>query len=103
MEFAILETNGQVSIQLKPQNAPLTPSDMGIETQYKGLCANVVIDGKVMSKNLTNIGKDSKWLKSQLTKLGITDISDILLACVDTSQKLLIYKKSDAPKLKEII
>lgn len=103
VEFAILETNGEVSIQLKPQNSPLTPQDMGIETQYKGLCANIIIDGKIKEKNLKNIGKDSKWLKSEMQRRGITDLSDILLACIDTSQQLLIYKKSDSPKLKAII
>lgn len=103
VEFAILETNGEVSVELKPQNSPLTASDMGIETQYKGLCANLIIDGEIKTKNLENIGKDRKWLKSELEKCGITDLSDVLLACMDSSQKISVYKKSDAPKLKAII
>ncbi len=103
IEFAILETNGQVSVQMKPSNLPLTPKDMEINTKYKGLCANIIVDGTVLHENLSTINKDKKWLKSQLEKHGITDASDILLAFIDSSDKFYVYKKSESPKLKSII
>ncbi|HEX9063056.1 MAG TPA: DUF421 domain-containing protein, partial [Clostridia bacterium] len=48
VEFAMLETDGQISVQLKSQKSPLTPSDLNIPTKYKGLSANLIIDGKLM-------------------------------------------------------
>ncbi len=103
VEFAILETNGQVSVQMKPSNLPLTPQDMEISTKYKGLSANVIIDGLILNENLSIINKDKKWLKSQLEKQSITDLSDILLAFVDSSDKIHVYKKSESPKLRAVI
>ena len=103
VEFAILETNGQVSVQMRPSNLPLTPNDMEISTGYKGLSANVIVDGTVLHENLSIINKDKKWLKSQLEQQSITDISDILLAFVDNSDKIYIYKKSENPKLQTVI
>ena len=103
VEFAVLETNGQVSVQMKPPNLPITPQDIEIKTEYKGLCANVIVDGRVLSENLDIINKDKKWLKSQLEKQSITDLSDILLAFVDNCGKLYIYKKSESPKLYTVI
>jgi uncharacterized membrane protein YcaP (DUF421 family) len=38
VEFAILETSGKVSIELKSANQPLTPKDMNIKTINKALC-----------------------------------------------------------------
>jgi uncharacterized membrane protein YcaP (DUF421 family) len=103
VEFAVLETNGQVSVQMKSPSLPLTPKDMEIGTQYKGLCANLIVDGAVLNENLSIIGKDKKWLKSQLEQQGITSISDILLVFIDSSDKLYIYKKGENPKLYTVI
>ncbi len=103
VEFAILETNGQVSVQLKPPHSPLTPQDMGLPTQYKGLCANLIIDGTIMEDVLKNLQKDKTWLKKQLENLNITDISDVLLASLDNNQKISVYKKSSSPNPKTII
>lgn len=103
VEFAILETNGQVSVQMKPPNLPLTPQDMEMQTEYKGLCANVIVDGRILSENLDIINKDKNWLKALLEKQGITDLSDIMLAFVDNSEKLHVYKKSESPKLYTVI
>lgn len=103
VEFAILETNGQVSVQMKPPNLPLTPKDMEISTQYKGLSANVVVDGTVLHENLRIINKDKNWLESQLKQQSVTDISDVLLAFVDNSGKIYIYKKSESPQPQTVI
>ena len=103
VEFAVLETNGQVSVQMKPPNLPLTPKDMDIKTQYKGLCANLIIDGLVMEENLKIIDKNKKWLLEELSKQNITDTSDILLAFTDNSGQITVHKKSENPKIKSFI
>ncbi|MCL2577623.1 MAG: DUF421 domain-containing protein [Defluviitaleaceae bacterium] len=93
IEFAILETSGRLSVQLKSQNRPLTPKDMQISTIYEGLCINVVIDGKIIADNLTSINLNEDWLNAELSKQCITGYSNILLAYVDTSGALHTHIK----------
>lgn len=103
VEFAILETNGQVSVQPKSENLPVTLKDMAIKSEYKGLCANIIIDGTFMDETLKSLGKTQKWAEKEIRKLGVTDFSDILLAFVDNNGKFSIYKKSDSPRVKTLI
>lgn len=94
IEYAIMEANGQVSFLPKSKFAPLTPNDMKIKVAYKGLCANLVIDGKIMEDNLKEIGKDKKWLLKRLENNGYSKLEDILLVIMDTDEKLTIYEKN---------
>ena len=103
VEFAILETNGQVSVQSKSENLPVTIKDMAIDSEYKGLCANIIIDGNIIDETLQCLGKTKKWAENEIKKSGVTDISDILLAFMDSNGKISIYKKSDSPKVKTVI
>ncbi|NLK87756.1 MAG: DUF421 domain-containing protein [Clostridiaceae bacterium] len=82
VEFAILETNGQLSVIPKSQKRPLTPEDMDIKTKYDGLSIDVIIDGRVLSENLELSGKNRRWLQDELTKRQYDGPSDILYACV---------------------
>ena len=72
VEYAILETNGEVTVIQKPDKKNLTLSDMGIQAQYEGLPYDLVVDGKVMYENLKKLGKDYNWLKKQLKDLNAT-------------------------------
>ena len=93
IEFAILETSGRLSILPKSQNRPLTPKDMQIPTAYEGLCANVVIDGKIIEEHLAAIHLDAGWLYAELAKQGVTSCEDVLLAYVDTAGALHVHVK----------
>ena len=67
---------------------------MKIKVEKEGLCSNVIIDGKIMHNNLNNINKDEKWLNKQLKIKGYSDISKILLATIDISEKIVIYERN---------
>jgi uncharacterized membrane protein YcaP (DUF421 family) len=103
IEFAILETCGKLSIQLKSSNQPLTPKDMNIQAQYKGLCVNLIIDGKILYKHLAIISKDIKWLNTELHRQGIKSPSDVLLAYLDTSDVLNTYLKNNNTTVSPIL
>jgi uncharacterized membrane protein YcaP (DUF421 family) len=96
IEFAILETSGRLSVLLKSQNQPLTPKDMNMGTEYKGLCANVIIDGNIIPEHLRAVNLDENWLASELAKHNITDYKDILLAFVDSLGNLNFHPKRTA-------
>ena len=95
IEFAIMEANGKISFLPKSKYIPVTPNDMKLKVPYKGLCSNLVIDGKIMSNNLKIINKDDKWLLTRLEKEGYKNIEDLLLVTCDSKEKLTIYKKGE--------
>ena len=63
VEFAILETSGDISVIQKPNKRTTTPEDFNIMPDYEGISYNLVMDGKVMTENLKKIGKNYDWLK----------------------------------------
>ena len=71
VEYAILETNGQVTVIQKPEKRNTIPEDFGIKPEYEGIAYDLVLDGKVMHENLKLLKKDYEWLKKQVSKFGI--------------------------------
>lgn len=94
ISYAVLEASGKLSILPKAGYKPVTIRDMDLKAEKASISANVIIDGKIMYKNLSVMKKDEEWLLKQL-KIKGKDVSDILLATLDNSCKLLIYEKSD--------
>ncbi len=95
IEYAIMETNGTVSILPKGEYKPIVMKDMKLKAEKQGLCANVIIDGKVMKNNLDNIHKDEEWLIQQLKVKGYQELDNILLVTVDINEKIVVYEKNE--------
>ena len=100
IEYSIMESNGKVSFLPKTKYKPLTPNDMKIKSNYKGLCSNVVIDGKIMVNNLEVINKDEKWLIKRLDNMGYKSIEYLFLVTIDSDEKIKVYKKNIESKMK---
>lgn len=71
VEYAILETSGQVTVIQKPEKRNSIPEDFGIVPEYEGIPYDLVVDGKVMNDNLKKIGRDYNWLKKEANKFNI--------------------------------
>lgn len=65
VEYAILETSGQITVIQKPNKRNTIPEDFGIEPEYEGIAYDLVLDGKVMYENLKILNKDYEWLKNK--------------------------------------
>ncbi len=94
VEFAVLETNGHISVLKKSDYQPVTPKDLSIMTGSSGLPAILVNDGKVISENLAQLGYDEKWLRNELLKKGITDIQEVYVATIDSAGELYYSVKN---------
>lgn len=71
VEYAILETSGQVTVIQKPEKRNTIPEDFGITPEYEGIPYDLVIDGKVMYDNLTAINKNYNWLRKEANKFNL--------------------------------
>lgn len=90
VEFAILETNGKLTVQKKSQYQPVTPKDMNISTDYQGLSTEIIYNGIILEHNLQKLNLDKIWLNSQLKSRGIKSPTEVYLAMINTSGELFI-------------
>lgn len=95
IDYAILEVNGELSILPKTNYRPLNLIDMNIKKESEGLCANVIIDRKIMLNNLVKANKNKDWLMKQLKIKGYNNLENILLATLDNKNKLIVYEKNN--------
>lgn len=103
IKYALMEANGQISFLPKEEYVPATPKDLNLKPSKQGLCANVIIDGKFMLKNLGKIKKDEDWLRKQLKVKGYKSYEEILLATVDIDEKLCIFNKRDINTIENVL
>ena len=94
VQYAILETNGDLSVFPYPEERPATAAEAGIPTQAQDLPITIVADGKLLSENLPLIGKDIAWVNRVLQQHGATLASTWLLT-TDHSNKIRFYARED--------
>lgn len=71
VEYAILETSGQITVIPKPNKRTTIPEDFNIMPEYEGISYDLVVDGKIMKENLIKLEKDYNWLEQETEKFGI--------------------------------
>jgi uncharacterized membrane protein YcaP (DUF421 family) len=95
VEYAILETNGSLSVIPKSDKRPVTPQDLNLTPQYEGLPLPIIIDGRIMHQNMQKAGIDMEWLNEQLKMWKIQNVKEVLFASLDTNKVLTVYRKED--------
>ena len=92
VEYAILETSGQVTVIQKPNKRTTIPEDFNIMPEYEGIPYDLVIDGKIMYENLKSIGKNYEWLKKQVKKFSMQP-EEALIVTLDGKGQMFCQKK----------
>jgi uncharacterized membrane protein YcaP (DUF421 family) len=95
VDFAIFETNGQLSVLPKEPNKPMTKGDMNVPSQKKlyPLTTSVVSDGTILTENLTKLNLSEEWLQNQLQQAGYQSPSDVFYAEILQNGQLYIDRK----------
>ncbi len=93
VEYAILETSGQITVIEKPNKRTTIPEDFGIMPDYEGISYDLVIDGRIMDKNLQAIGKDYSWLKKEVNKFNMNP-EEALIVTIDGKGQIFCQEKN---------
>ncbi len=96
--FAVVETDGKVSVLLKPQFLPATPQDLNLTTQPSGLNTELILDGIIIDQNLKQANVDRLWLEKELKNKGICQVSEVFMATIDGSGNLFLDTYKDNTK-----
>lgn len=107
IEFAVLETTGELNVLMKKDKKPITPYDLGKKVSSLGPPQTVILDGNILDEPLSNIGLNRGWLMVELEKLGVS-LDNIFIGQVDSSGDIFIDLFDDSiqipqPRVKEMI
>ena len=95
VEYAILETSGQISVIPKQYKNNVTVGDMNIKTEYVGYPRIIIMDGVLYKNNWKSLGYDDVWLKKKL-EANNSNVEDTFLLTSDESGKTYFQKKISA-------
>ena len=94
VKFAVLETNGQLSVLLYPDEQPATPKQLGKPVKDDVSIPNILVnDGRILHHNLTYAGLTLPWLAGQLKAHGYRDARDVFLFSIDEKGSILCIGK----------
>lgn len=94
VEFAILETDGELSVFPKMARQAVTKEDLSVQfTSRFSIPTPLIIDGKVQDDALEEINQNRFWLKGEIQKRGVKDFKDVYFASISSSGELFLDKK----------
>jgi uncharacterized membrane protein YcaP (DUF421 family) len=107
VEFAVMETNGEINAYLKSDKKPVSAHDLGEKVAPQAEPQTIILDGNILNEPLFSLGLNQEWLKVELDKMGVT-LENVFLAQVDSSGDLFLDLFDDAvqipqPKVKELL
>ena len=90
--FAVIETNGTMSVMKKSGYSPLCPDDIQIRIPQKELMVTVISDGEKSEASMRFCGLDSKAIDRILKKEGLR-LEDVFIMTADSSGKYSIIRR----------
>ena len=94
VQYAILETNGNLSVFPYPKEKPASAKEAGVQVKKQSLPITIISDGELLDKNLQKAKKDMPWLEKQLKKREAT-VEQTWLLTVDSEENVVFYRKEE--------
>lgn len=92
VQYAILETSGQLSVILKAPKQPVTAEQMLVMTEYEGLPVNIILDGKLVEENLSSANITVSDVEKRLLEDEL-NIRDVFYASINAKGEYYIQAK----------
>lgn len=99
---AIVEANGSISAFPPSSCRAPTNAELGVDAGYEGMPMILVMDGRAQDNNITQCGKDIKWLENALKSMGMS-VRETYFAHIDTHGVLTAQKKGGGVSRKGVI
>ena len=95
VQYAILETNGNLSVFPYPRERPASARDAGIAARKQYLPMTIVSDGKLLPENLQKAKKDESWLRQVLLQ-NSARLEDTWLLTVDGGDNVVFFRREES-------
>lgn len=101
VEFASLDSNGELNLILKKAKQPLTAGDLLKNLPEAGVPHAVIMDGKIYDEALKNAGVGRGWLNTELAKRQVT-AEQVFFGQIDENGKLMLDMYNDSLRIPAI-
>lgn len=96
VHFAVLETNGELSIFKKVAQQPATKQDVKAQTsEPKYMPRAIIEDGEIVTKNLLELNLDEEWVNKQLKKNGVNSVEQVFYAEIQSDGSVYMDLRDD--------
>ena len=96
VQYAILETNGNLSVFPYPKHKPASARDAGIHPERQSLPVTIIGDGYLYRQNLPSAGKDEAWVRRFLQERELKQ-KDVWLLTLDGTGRTTLLRKEESP------
>lgn len=105
VDYAVLETSGELTVLLKAGKQPVTKNDLQIQVPsvFRGIALTLIDDGEINWKGLSDYQLDEKWLMAQLKRERISDPRDVFFASLSNDGTIYFISRKDALKTKRVL
>ena len=93
VEYAVLETNGQLSIILKCGNQPATASQMGVDADDVSYAHIIINEGRILDNNLKLLGRDRRWLANELKRQNLRSADEVYILTLSENGSVFCQAK----------
>lgn len=92
VQYAIMETNGKMSVLPKSQYSPVTIQDLNLKNDKSVIPINIINEGKILNKNLEIAKIDENQVLKILNKANVKKIKEVLLMTIDKNGAVYLQK-----------
>ena len=96
--YVILQTNGTMTIVNRSPYAPLTASDINLKKEQATLPIIIVTKGKMLNENMKIANIDEAFIKENISKVGISQLKDVLIMTINNLGKIYVQPKAGSFK-----
>ncbi len=92
--YAIVETNGNISVLLKSNATPVTNENMNLKTDESVLNVIIINDGKIIEENLKSLNLNKNFINKILKEQGVKRTADVLICTINSLGKCFFQEKN---------
>jgi len=96
VDYAILEPNGKLSVMKRVEEESITKKDLLIPVKQRlYLPSELIVDGKVVAKNLKELNMNKEWLEHQIRLTGVKSVKEVFYAELQSDGSVYVDKKTN--------
>lgn len=95
INYAVLETNGKISVLPKTDKRPVETADLSLNLAMENPAELIILDGHINQKAMQNSGKNQSWLDEKLKQNHIKSPQDVFVAGVYGADNFFFQLKEE--------
>ena len=92
IQTAVYEYDGKLSVLPVSTKRPANPADLNLSPPQETICAEVIMDGRILDENLKRMGLNTEWLQKRLAEQGFKSAEEVFLGVCGQDNALTLYR-----------